>query len=592
MSVDSSQLISPIQQTPLSQQGKSLQLTQLILSDGLATYPADILRKQTQAKILSNLLQSRRRGIWTNRDCGWVRGRSSTFNSGAAILDFGIFYTPTGTAVMLFQAGSKLYSYDLTTHTETQLLTGLNATAVPCMRPFMATAASSTPITIYTSSKSTQAAKITAANAAAVFNLNGGTASNWGSTAAPLAVKTYASPAFCEPYGNRMVYGGFDATTNTSTGMDVLITNFGTYDTVSQSGTLLATDGGVFTVPPILGPITGIRSKKLSNQTNDEVVIIGCQRGVAVITGTDATDYSLKIATREFGIVSNRTWVDLMNDLLFVADDGVRTFSNLAINSNLLTSSLTFELQDLINSFDKQHLANIWAIHHRDTKDVQFWFPLAADGSSGQCQHALVMNYAANISGPQTTITPCWSTRDGTAVASGTEFPDQNTGNTLNPLVKTFYGGGYDGLLQKHYNGNLFDTTPVPFQAVFALASNGNPALGQSVRKVVFLTSGGSQKFIANAYFYETQGDQYGSTIRRGAPQSNTLLQAPSGSGTALGTWVLGVSAFPSDYTRLVDFEPSGEGRFLELQVLGNSSDHYVDLLGAEIILSGGGTRR
>jgi hypothetical protein len=348
-----------------------------------------------------------------------------------------------------------------------------------------------------------------------------------------------------------------------------------------------ATDGVIISVPPILGKLTGLRTYKLSNATNDEVLIIGCANGVAVVVGTSAVNYQLRILTREYGVLSNRCWVDLLGDLLFLATDGVRLFSTVNNNANLTIDTLTFELQDLLNSIEFTSASKAFAVHHKATQDIQFWFPVDGEGT-GRNSHALVMNYGKWAY--DRSSAPTWSTRDGTQVGCAIDFPDQATAGR-NKLK--MFAGGYDGVLQVHYSGNQYDGMPNVFEAVLPLVSGGNPATGQSIRKILFITSGGDQKFLANLFSYVTMGDEFGSTVRLQADQVDTLCQTLPSGGTVLGTsWVLGTSSFPTDHTKLIDYEPTIEGRFLEVQIKGNDSSHQVDLLGAEFILSGGGTRR
>lgn len=585
-------LSQPAQRTPLSQQAHSLQPFMLSLDGGLATYPADIFRPPNQARVLNNVLQSRQRGVYTNRDAGWIRQRPAAI--GTNILEFGKFIDARGKQTLLLQSDDTLYSYDLATSLETAILSGF-AVKTPCFRNFGVITAGASPNVVMTNGDSPMAINITSVTAAAPFGLNGNVNPLFfGQTAGPLPVKTYSKPTICEVFSNRMVYAGFDGVNHPDTANDVLICNFGSFNTVTQSGPITATDGGIISVPPVLGSIRCLKSLRLTNQQIQEVLVIGCTDGVAVVTGHDATSFNMVVLTDEFGIPSNRAILQIMNDLLFLADDGIRQFSSLLVNASLLTATLTYDLQDVINAMDQDTLQNAFVVHHRSTKDIQFWFPTAGNPQGlGVCSNALVCNYSAsNVTAGSNgqaayNFVPVWSTRDSTNVQCGIDIKDPTESG-----ARVFLGGGYDGVLQKHYRGNLFDGEPVPFDIIFALASTGDPATGSSIRKMIFQCPGDGEKFLAQSAFYETQGDHAGTTKKQLAEQDPFLINTTEQSETILGQWVMGNSAFPSNHTHLIDYEPTGEGRYVELEAFGNDASHFIDIAGVEVILSGGGTRR
>ncbi len=536
----------------------------LTVNDGLATNVSDLLRAKTKAKVLNNV-RMLKRGVFTNRKSGWLKQRAGVFNAGAAFLDFGVFVDTAGVRTLIQQVGSVLMSYDLTT--ETNIRTGLSTSALPCMRMFSPYAAATTPYMVYCNGN-IEPRKITGVAAEVALNLNGGA---WpAATGAPLPVKTYSKPKFCELFLDRMAYFGFTAGA-TVYAQDVLISNSGDAETVTQSGTLAATDGGIFTIPAHLGPIVGGKTLKLNNENNDQVLIIGCTNGMAVITGSSALDFSMRILTEEYGIVSNRCWVQLQNDLYFLATDGIRRFSGLAQNANLLNATMTLELQDIMQRINVANASVAHATHHRLTQEVEWWFPLDADTQNKNC---IVMNYNTDGSSPES-IDPIFYTRDGTSVACSIDFKG------------VFYGGGYDGYLQQHQQGNLYDTTPVRYEIIPALISPGDAMSHADGLKLLVITEGGAQNFDLTAYVYvdTPQNKQVRQIV------GTKTLSVPEVTGTVLGTWSLGTGATPAEHLKLIEWTFAGIGRFWEVQIVGATTTSFIDFLGVQYRLNKGEAR-
>jgi hypothetical protein len=556
----------PVSKTPLSIEGKSLQSGIVAPIGGLASNLADTTRASTQAKVLNNLQMSRKRGIWTSRGIGWQKQRANAFNSGATILDFAVFVDGSGNQTLCFQAGSVLYSYNLGTSTETAIKSGLSATHYPTMRAYSPSTSTTQPILVYCNGN-IEPRKVTSTSAESALGFDDGD----GGTVWPGSFnsKTYGKPKYCENFGDRMAYAGFDAN---STSFDVLISNQGNAEKFTVGDTPTATDAVAFTVPAILGPIRGLRSFKLSNETNEEVLVIGCASGMAVITGSNSSEYGLRILTRSHGILSNRCWVQIDNDVYYLATDGIRTFSSLAANSNLLNSSLTYLIQDKINLIDSSSAAVAHATHNPATFEVQWWVPLRGD--SGQCKHAFIMNYNTERGPPE----PVWSTKDGFAAASSINFNGQ------------FYHGTYDGFLCTDYNGDTYGGTAIVFDYVSPLINVGNPAQAQSMRKLIVLADGQVQKFVIKPYVYSRVVS--GETVRQSGTPSSAVLTSGVAGGTVLGSWTLGTSPFPTDHVKTIDFQPSGNGIFWECEITASATDHLIDFAGLAYILSGGGLQR
>lgn len=556
----------PISKTPLSQVGISLQSGIVSPTAGLATSLSDISRGPNYAKALNNL-QMIKRGVWTSRGIGWAKERAGVFNSAATFLDFGTYVSGAGVETILFQVGNTLYSYNLSTSTETSIgsMTTLSASALPCMRNSVSVTGGA-PMTVYCNGN-IEPRKITSTSASSALLFN--TPGVWPGT---FNAKTYSKPTFCEPLGDRMAYSGF---TGDPVAFDVLISNQGDPEKFSISTPVVATDAVGFTVPPILGPIRGIRSFKISNETNDEVLLIGCGHGMAVITGNTASTYAMRILTRAHGLLSNRCWVQINNNLYYLASDGIRSYSSLVSNANLLNESLTYLIQDKINAIDTTSVTKAHATHNTKTQEVQWWVPMVGD--TGQCKHALILNYNNDLSNSNELV-PAWSTKDGFAPSSSAVFGGQ------------FYHGTYDGFLCKDYTGDTYGGTPIVFDYVTPLISLGNPSQMASSRKAVVICDGQRQQFDIKPYVYSRLGS--GETKRAtGSPVTQKLTGGITGA-TALGLWALSSSPFPTDHIRTLDFQAVGNGLFWEYELSASSNDDTIDLAGIQYILSGGGMQR
>lgn len=376
-----------------------------------------------------------------------------------------------------------------------------------------------------------------------------------------LTKKTYSKPQFCCYFNNRMAYFGFAPGSNAA--LDVLISNQGLAGSFTTNVPILATDAVSFTIPG-LGLPTGMAAFRLTNTNNQEVLILGFQRGIAVVMGngvtSDASTYNADILTYEFGLMSNRTFAQIQNDIHFLSTNGWRSFSNLTINANLLNAALTYEMQDVIASITTLPItgsnilynAQAFAVHHRATLEVQFWFPTTADAvsSSYQNQHAIIMNYNTLNPVPQQ-ITPIFSQKGGTAIACGIEFQG------------VFYGGGYDGHLQQHYSGNTYNGVAIQGSITLCLISAPNVQQSMELRQGQVVTEGvNAQKFNMQAYFY-TKQQSTGSLLRTLSPEGTQVLTGSS-----------------SGFINQVYFEATGEGQYIEFDLTTTDATECLDFAG------------
>lgn len=542
----------PATMSELSQKGVSLKVDVLTPTRGLASSVADMLRDGQYAKVLNNL-QMLKRGVWSTRGTGWSKHVNTQHNSGGNITEIHPYVDSSGTKKILFRCGGKYYDYNIGTTTATEIGTGFGSTDIPCIRVY---------------GRPTYAGPINAFFADGVHELKKWTGSGSMATSAwwpqTVAGRTFTKPKFLEEFQGRGVQAGFADYQNA-----VLISDATYYDYSTVSSPQVDTDGGWLDVPSVLGPITGLRTLRLN--TNDTVLIVGCENGVAMVTGTGALTFAVKEITREFGVVSNRTWVQAQNDLYFLATDGVRSFSTSSI-AGLLNLRKTALVQDLVNRINKTYAYKAHAFFYPSTLEAQFWYPIDSDTTP---QNAIVLNF--NTANPNASedfgTSPIFSTKNGISPTC--------TG----VLAGVAYAGTSNGYLMQMYSGDTYDGTAISWQYVSPLTGAASPAQAASNRKFIIMTEGAAQQFTAQAYTLTTMSG--GDT--KWIPQDSKSCTAAATSVTDISTWASGTT---TSYPKLIDFESKGSGRFWALKLSGSTSSDHIDLVGIQSILTVGGWRQ
>lgn len=405
---------------------------------------------------------------------------------------------------------------------------------------------------------------------------------------------TYTKPSLCAPFQGRMAYAGFanSGASGNAVSNVVLISSLGDAEAFIQSTPSRATDAWSIPLPSALGLPTALVSFRPLTNNSSELLIVGCQKGMCIISGTDASSFNLQIQSTQFGVPSNRAFVQLDNTLLFLATDGLRQYNGANNITNLITESASLDFYDEFVKVDRSQWAVSHAVHHRDTQEVWFWVPYlgpdgtTASGDNGKPQHAFVLNY--NTLDGQ----PIWYLVDNTVCMASVEFNH------------TFYGGNDVGAVQKWYGVDHYDDasgagTPadiIPGSTItLAALGVGNPAQFCSINNVVVGTGSGNQKFLINAATYEIMDD--GSTRKQAQQPFNYTLLSKQVGETVLGSvsgpeWTLNTSAFPSNHSSFISgYVPQGHGRLWEFELTCNDSSHNLDFTFLQATISIGGQR-
>lgn len=540
----------PATLTELSQKGVSLKVDIITPTKGLATNVADLLRDPQYAKNLNNL-HMLKRGVWTSRGTGTTKDTASAFNSGAQILEMAPYTDSSGTSYLILQAGNKIYAYNTATKASTEIATGVSTTNVPCIRTY----------------KSDEVYMVN--GDAQPYKWDGNLANDFTAiTAIPtIASRTLTKPRFIEEYAGRQAFAGFQDFPST-----VLFSGFNTYGTFTVSTPQSATDAGWIDVPYSLGPITGIRTLRL--YSNEYVLLVGCKRGVALITGSDALTFQSVEATREFGIPSNRTWVQVQNELYFLATDGIRSYGSNSLQS-LLNASKSYTVQDLSNRINKSVSDKAFAFYYPSAKEAQFWVPIDSDTT---CKNALVANFnTADPNNPsdEYDTKAIYSTKDGLELSCATQ------------VAGTVYSSQMAGYLLRMYSGDDYDGTPIQWSYVSPLTGANSPQQNCSLLKYIILTEGNAQQFTAEAYTVTTMSNG----VTKWLPQDTKALNATGSSVTDISAWQ-SPSATTTAYPKFLEFSSKGSGRYWALRLKGTAANDHIDLVGITSISTIGGWRQ
>lgn len=547
----------PAQQTQLGTQARGQQPIWTAPELGLITRSSQIARPKNSAQVLKNLHWD---GItWNTQNTGWTKHRAGAFNSGAAFKEMGVHYLASGNPIYLQQVGTKVQKYDPLsdpgTAVETDLFTATSET-VPCFRSY------NPALMIYTNGVD---------NPKKYDGTTWAALSGWPVTNGS---DVYAKPKLSESFIGRQIFAGFE-----NYPFAVLISEFGNPEGWTFTG---STPGraGIINVPSKLGPITAIRAHTVSTSSNEEIVVIGCKRGLVILTGSTPDDFQRIVLTDKFGLINNRCFVKIDDTLFTLATDGIRPLAANQNISRLVSAAASYPVHSSITAMatGSAAVSQPFVIDNPSRLEAVWYFP---QGSDTHNRFALVMNYSDLASGVIR-----WSTK---------EYPRETVSSSswYSPACGLLYEGrylcgGYNGILQVHYNGRFFDTVPIQWQYKSPILEAPTPAQAASINGFMLEFEGLDQDFTAKCGFYE----QTATEKSRFTSQFTERFQPESGTGTVLGSWVLGEGVLPGPLRRQYPFYPGGAGRAAELDVSGDTTIADCNFVGAFATLIGGGTRQ
>lgn len=503
---------------------------------------------------------------WTTEQTGYTRHRATTFNAGAPFMEFGVHSDGNGNDYFIQQVGEQVQLYDPTanpaTAAESVLFTAA-AQTIPCMRSFQ-------PQNFIYVNGIDQPQNWDVTTVPPTWEQNSG----WPVT---IGATVFNAPSLAEVFNGRAAFAGFDGNP-----FAIVLSYFLQPTNYNYAGVGLndPSRAGVFFTPSELGPIVTIKSFRINTATNEEVLLIGCQKGFCFVQGTDANSFSLVNSSARFGFVSNRCWAWLDGTAYALCTDGIRPFPGNVNFSALVSQSLTYPVHPLVTGMSTNfaNTAQAFVIDNPMTLEMQWYFPGTADTHNRQC---IIMNYELTAQGvtrfSQRTF-PSETTDPGTFHAPSCGVPYHGL----------FLAGGYNGYLQHLWSGNLYNTTGISFTYSSPPFKSPTPAQTATARGFWIETEGPTQNFTVTSFYH--MGQTSGGRSRIKSITINNYASDTAGE-TILGEWVMGESAFGGAQPSGFEYNPVGVGKMWEITITGNTASGDFSLVGIFSVIIGGGTR-
>lgn len=567
----------------LSQQGVSLKTGFQTSEKGIFSNTTEVTRPDGYAAVLDNL-HTNKDGVWTNKGHGWELQNGSAFNSGQQFVEITAQSALGRGETIIMQVGDQVLAYDGTTTWDMTGDTVPTTTAHPCIRSFINTGGN---YFLFCNGQTEPSHGYNVTTPLIIQPATGPEPPGTRSYGFPATVGgiAYSKPTLCEQYYGRGVFAGFPIGSGFES--TIVISSDVDAEDFTVQITPTAGDAGAISMPAVLGPIVGLCPLRVGNGSNDQVMLVGCTKGIGILTGSDSTNFAVKELTHAYGIYNNRTWVSLGDNILFLATDGIRRIANSAYGANVVGTPVSYPVQDLYNRINLAATDQVFAFNNAATQELEFWIPI--DGNT-QCLNAIVANYRTSTG--QDLI---FSTMSGVSGACGVYISNAISGGAY----KGAWIGGYDGFLQNWWSG--FDDgsgivgpldyggTPIHWRYVSNIIGANSFAQNASIRKFVIVCDGGQQQFQATAFAYVTNID---GTTRRQNLESKFFTYEQFIS-PQIATWS---EALNSNITHLhpamFDFAPRGSGRLWFVELQGNNAGDTIDLVGIQSIQTVGGLKQ
>lgn len=178
-----------------------------------------------------------------------------------------------------------------------------------------------------------------------------------------------------------------------------------------------------------------------------DVLLIFKEQSIYILTGSSGDPnseecFSLTPMNASIGAVSNKSIIQVGNDLYFLSDKGVYTLQGVQSYGDLNVSNISFKIQSLIDGLNKSGLFKSFAINDYEENRIWFFLP---DGSS--VENNLILIYDYNLK--------AWTKRSGFSALCGHIFKDLSSSS-----IK-FYTGSYDGFICHQKQGDSYADRPI-----------------------------------------------------------------------------------------------------------------------------------
>ncbi|MEW5820329.1 MAG: hypothetical protein AB1782_09075 [Cyanobacteriota bacterium] len=205
-----------------------------------------------------------------------------------------------------------------------------------------------------------------------------------------------------------------------------------------------------------------------------DVLVVFKERSIYILSGSSgdpaSNDYFvLEPINASIGAVSNRSIVQVGNDLYFLSEKGVYTLSGVQSYGDLNVSNISFKIQSLIDELHKGILSESFAIN--DYEEGRIWF-FVAKGSAQENNFILIYDYNLNA----------WTKRSGFSSKCGLIFKDHSASK-----VK-IYTGSYDGYIYYQKQTYNYNGSPIESYYFTPWLALTNYRVRKRVRDVQFIT--------------------------------------------------------------------------------------------------------
>lgn len=503
-------------------------------TDGMNLRSNDLTLANGEAEEITNL-HATSRGSWSSSNIGYVDLNDTALAGGANVHALYEYIPLSGLPLMVAGVGTRLYTFEPSLGTATEIVTGLAGQRMNFVT-FKGL--------LIGCNGTDQPKKWDGLNP--VTDLAG-----WAPTMPGLV--TPGKPSISEIFVNRLVFSG----DNNNPSMLYISELENPENFTPATG---ATSAGAIQVSPGDGErITALKTLYLP-ATNEEVLLVFKERSTYLLTGNDADTFALQKISDEFGAVSHQSVVLVGNEIMFLSQEGVTALSTATEQGNLTTGFLSDRIRPQLDSLNRNLLPGTFAVHLRSRQEIWWFVP---DGSASQNQTVLIYNYGVNRA---------WSKRTGIIASSGLVMDGR------------LYTGSYTGIIQQQLRGNSYNGQPIAWTYRTGFNDLDSPRTRKRIKDIeLFVKQISNVDITVNMYW----------DFRRGSShrQTRVLSVIPDGSSSVYNVARYGQDYFNLSGSSVFKFIPAGSGRYFQLELTGQATDHPVEIEGWIITAMYGGYR-
>jgi hypothetical protein len=495
----------------------------------------DLLLQSNQAEEITNL-HAVSSGRWSGSNVGYTPVNATALGNGEPVQSLYEYTTVAGVTHTIAVCGTQLLAIEKGSGQSGVIYTGLSASSMPMTFTtfnglLIGTNGSNPPI------------QWNGLDAASILT-------GWPPVIPGISV---GNPSISDVFANRLVFSG-----------DALNPSVVYLSALESSGnftpTTGATSAGAIQVSPGDGQrITALKTLFLPLE-NEEVLVIFKETATYLLTGQDPGTFTLQNLSGEFGAVSHRSITQVGNDLMVLSKEGITAISTATTQGNLTSGFVSNPIRSQLLRLNPFKLGNSFCLHLRWRQEV-WWF--VTESNTTLNQSVLVYNYGINRA---------WSKRTGIEALSGLVSEGK------------LYTGNYSGFIHRQLTGNTYNGQPVPWTYRTGFYDFASPRQRKRIKDIqLFLRQISALSFKVHCYW----------DFRRSAQQRETrqLSITPDASSSTYGLSRFGADPYHLIGTSVLQFTPSGSGRYFQMELTGDSTNTPVEIEGWIITTLDGGTR-